>query len=153
MTTKLIRPVKPPHTVTSGYGYRTLNGKQQFHDGIDYIGSDYSVFAVCDGRVIKDFDAYSPVLAWTDGRHSAGNYIIIQHTIHDTPYFARYIHLGENFCSHGQHVEQGELIGFYANAGRSYGAHLHFDMYDKNWIKIDPTPVLIKGLKANNFIK
>ena len=135
--------------MTSPYGYRTLNGKRQLHQGIDYVSKESrQVMAICEGRVLIDVDYYDAKKRWTDKRHSAGNYLVLEHIIHSEKYFVRYIHLDKNFVTKGQKVNQGNVIGTYADAGRSFGAHLHLDMYDKDWNKIDPTPILIKGLNA-----
>jgi murein DD-endopeptidase MepM/ murein hydrolase activator NlpD len=119
----MIYPVKNP-IVTSGYGNRLLNGVKNFHDGIDFVSGsgDQTVFAVADGTVVYDFDAYDDALRWIDQKMGAGNYVILSHVFNGEIFFCRYIHLGGNTVSH------------------SYGAHLHFDIYDKNWKKIDPTP-------------
>jgi len=145
---KLIRPVREPHKVTSPYGQRYLQGKPQFHDGIDYINTerDTSVLAIADGVVCLDVDFYEEAKRWTDKRHSAGNYVIIKHTIDDKIFYCRYMHLSQNSVMQGQAVKQGDFIGRYADVGFSFGAHLHFDMFDASWKKIDPTPVLLAGL-------
>ena len=151
-TTKLIRPVEEKHIVTSPYGWRTLYGKRQMHDGIDYVSlRNRNVLAVADGRVLKDVDYYDASRRWTDRRHSAGNYVILEHRIHGQKYFCRYLHLAQNFVEQGQQVKQGHVLGIYGDVGYSFGAHLHFDIYDERWVKLDPTPILIRGLKANGL--
>jgi murein DD-endopeptidase MepM/ murein hydrolase activator NlpD len=137
----MIYPVKNP-IVTSGYGNRLLNGVKNFHDGIDFVSGsgDQTVFAVADGTVVYDFDAYDDALRWIDQKMGAGNYVILSHVFNGEIFFCRYIHLGGNTVSHGQKISEGSSIGVYADVGYSYGAHLHFDIYDKNWKKIDPTP-------------
>lgn len=136
-------PVKKP-IITSPYGERILNGKRQFHDGIDVISEigDTIVCAITDGVVCHDVDFYQEKKRWKDKRHSAGNYVIVKHIIDDKLYYTRYLHLTVNFCYQGQALEKGEPLGIYADVGRSYGAHLHFDMYNSKWKKIDPSFVL-----------
>jgi len=148
MITNLIRPVLEPHKVTSGYGWRFLNGKQNFHDGIDYINKndERHVLAITKGVVIYDQDNYDDTLRWTNPTHSAGNMIIMKYNIHGIDYFIRYLHLIHNCVSISDVVEQGDVLGEYADVGYSFGAHLHFDMYLKNWKKVDPTPIMMKGL-------
>ena len=133
-------PVKDAK-VTSPYGWRTLNGKKQFHDGIDFVSTtgDNTVRAIADGKVCYDVDYYEESKRWTDKRHSAGNYLIIKHAINGKTYYGRYFHLGENYVSNGDVVVEGQAIGYYADAGISYGAHLHFDIYDDKWKKLNPT--------------
>lgn len=148
--TKLIRPVREPHRVTSPYGHRKLAGKDQFHDGIDYVSGSGSreVVAIADGVVCLDVDFYEESKRWTDGRHSGGNMLIIKHRIHGADYYCRYLHLITNTVAKGEAVLQGRVIGEYADVGYSFGAHLHFDMFDSEWKKIDPTPVMMRGLPA-----
>jgi murein DD-endopeptidase MepM/ murein hydrolase activator NlpD len=138
----MIAPVKKP-VITSKYGNRIRNGKQEFHDGIDFISRvGFEVYAIADGVVGFDQDDYNDKLRWLDRRHSGGNMIIIKHPIHDKEYFIRYLHLVTNKVSVGQAVKEGDLIGIYGDTGLSQGAHLHNDMYTLAWVKIDPTPIL-----------
>lgn len=136
-------PIKD-YKITSPYGYRILRGKKEFHDGIDFISvtGDKNVYAIANGIVEYDMDNYDDSLRWTDKHHSAGNMIIIRHTINGAIYYARYLHLGENTVSKNDFVNEGDILGQYGDYGYSFGAHLHFDLYDKNWKKIDPTPIL-----------
>ena len=146
-------PVNDPR-VSSPYGMRVLNGKEQFHDGIDFVSrsGDRRVFAVAPGVVVFDMDDYEEALRWTDRRHSGGNMIIIAHNIGRARgarvYYARYLHLGENTVGKDWSVDEGQVVGEYADAGISYGPHLHFDLYDSDWRKIDPTPLLREVLPS-----
>ena len=136
-------PIKE-YRISSPYGKRILNGKEQFHDGIDFVSltNDKTVRAITDGIVCFDVDYYEEAKRWTDKRHSAGNYVIIKHNINDKLYYVRYIHLGINYCYEGQQVEKGEPVGVYADVGYSFGSHLHFDSYNSKWEKIDPSFML-----------
>jgi murein DD-endopeptidase MepM/ murein hydrolase activator NlpD len=136
-------PVDKP-VITSPYGMRTLNGKRQFHDGIDFVSGDKSsnVYSILPGVVTLDYDHYDDGKRWSDPANSAGNYVIIKSNINGEDHFVRYLHLKENFVSENQKVEEGFLIGTYADVGFSFGAHLHLDMYNSRWVKIDPTPII-----------
>jgi murein DD-endopeptidase MepM/ murein hydrolase activator NlpD len=143
-------PVIDPR-VTSTYGWRVLNGKENFHDGVDFVtdkdtgqtaGVDRSVFSVGPGVVIYDKDNYNEARRWTSAEDSAGNMVIVQTTIAGVDYFVRYLHLLKNEVAVGQRVEAGTKLGEYADVGYSFGAHLHVDIYDKAWTKIDPRPIL-----------
>ena len=128
-------PVKSP-IVTSPYGWRTLNGKPQFHDGVDYVSPESNeVFALWDGVIAHDMDYYEASKRWTDGRHSLGNFVIVKHVIDGKLYFVRYCHLSRNYVQAGQEVKRGQVLGRYADVGFSYGAHLHLDGYDYKWHK------------------
>lgn len=151
MTTKLIRPVEEPSKVTSPFGRRVINGEKQFHDGIDYASktNGLSVLAITDGVVTYDKDNYQHSDRFTDPADSAGNFVILKHLIHGMYYFVRYLHLGRNVVSIGQQVRRGDVLGFYGDYGYSYGPHVHLDMYTLNWVKINPTPIMLRGLRAN----
>ena len=138
-------PVSNPYKITSGYGWRTLNGSKQFHDGIDFIGANKNVYSIAPGICAFDMDNYSEALRWIDSKHSAGNMVIIQHTIDDAIYYVRYMHLLKNLISQKEYVTEGQKIGEYADVGYSFGAHLHLDVYDRAWKKLDPN-VILKGI-------
>ena len=139
----MIEPVKSP-VITSPYGMRMLQGKRQFHNGIDFISGegDARVMAITSGIVVYDMDDYIPELRWRNRKHSAGNYVIIKHRIKDAWYYFRYLHLGENYLSLNEEVSAGQVIGKYADAGISYGAHLHMGAFDEKWRRVNPTPLV-----------
>lgn len=139
-------PVKNP-VVTSPYGMRTLKEKKQFHKGIDLVSkndrgvhlAEAGAYAAADGKIWYDMDMYDEALRWKDKAHSAGNYVGQSIFIEGKKYYVRYLHLRINYVMIGEMVKAGRLIGIYANAGESYGAHLHFDMFDENWESVNPT--------------
>ena len=136
------------HIITSPYGERVLQGKKQFHNGIDFISRDDNrVFSIADGIVVYDMDDYDHLKRWIDLKHSAGNYMIIQHHIGNEDYYVRYLHLEYNLKQKGESVKIGELIGKYGDYGISYGAHLHIDCYNIEWKQIDPT-FIFSGVEA-----
>lgn len=151
---RLIRPVREPHKVTSPYGWRTLYGRTQFHDGIDYVNKVdcRDVIAIADGVVCYDKDNYNDVKRWISADDSAGNFIILKQEIHEEDYFVRYLHLVKNYVAINQQMKQGDIIGEYGDVGYSFGAHLHIDFYTLKWVKIDPTPILLKGLAENGLV-
>ena len=143
----IIYPVKN-HVITSPYGKRVLNGAEEFHNGLDFISRESSkVYAITDGLVCFDKDDYSELRRWApDMINSGGNYIIISHIIKGNNYFCRYLHLKENHVSKGDKIICGQDLGDYADVGRSFGAHLHFDCYNEKWVNIDPT-FIFEGVK------
>ena len=162
MAETLIRPIQEKAKVTSGYGPRLLNGTWQMHPGIDYIngndpgGKDFkgnrNVVAIDDGIVVADNDNYNAAQRWVaESKHSLGNYIFIQHTINNVIYIALYAHLKFNNFNVGDAVKRGDILGIYSDYGFSYGEHCHFQLYDANWHTVDPTHILLDGIKAGEL--
>ena len=154
---KFSSPVNGKPIITSPYGWRVLNGEKNFHDGIDFVSADAKilnrlnpsgtdVFAITDGKVVFDYDKYDDQFRMDMKGHkqdTAGNMVILQHTIDDRVYFARYLHLLDNAVTMGQQIAKGQRIGRYADVGFSFGPHLHFDMFKADWsVKVDPTEIL-----------
>lgn len=137
------------HVITSPYGDRVLNGKKEFHDGIDFISRESpKVYAITQGLVCFDKDDYNDLLRWNpDMKNSGGNMIIISHNIANAMYYCRYLHLKENVVSKGDVVQAGAYLGEYADVGYSFGAHLHFDCYTQKWVNIDPS-FIFNGVKT-----
>lgn len=116
--------------VSSAYGFRTIDGKRDWHNGIDLktqaapIGYDATtkephtkipVLAVLGGKVIKSADS--------DG--SQGNEVIIQ-ALDGTRHY--YYHLYERWANEGDVVSEGTELGIMGTSGRSSGVHLHFEV-------------------------
>jgi len=141
----MIYPVNSPFRMSSPtWGNRTffLNGKKvtDFHDGADFI-SDVSseVFSILPGKVVYDKDDYVHLARWTDPHQSAGNMVIVDVEVDGVVYHVRYLHLEENEIAKGNELKEGQLIGRYADVGRSTGPHLHLDFCSfKNWKKVNP---------------
>lgn len=115
-------------------GYRA--GK---HNGIDLVGAGHSldyIVAHSDGVVAGVRANY----ATCDGAkgNSYGNYVLIRH---DNGMYTMYAHMKYQSVkvSKGQRVSRGQVVGYMGNTGNSLGAHLHFEVRDRNNKQIDPT--------------
>lgn len=103
--------------ITSGFGTRKdpLNGKRQFHCGIDISANvGMKVRAAADGRVI--FSGWKP---------GYGNVVIVRH---DGGYITVYAHNSKNLVSGESRVKRGEDIARSGMTGAVTGAHLHFEI-------------------------
>lgn len=111
--------------VTSRYGYR--NGRH--HSGIDVdLNTGDSVRSVWSGKV-----RYAK---YNDG--GFGNLVIVRHYNGLETFYA---HLSKLLVVPNQDVKAGDVIGLGGNTGRSYGAHLHFEVrfYDAS---INPEEII-----------
>lgn len=121
-------------TLTSHFGWRTLNGSRDYHKGVDLSGTEKTLVAPCDGvigssTIITD----KSNLTW-----QWGNYIRI-----DTPDGLKIFmcHMAARKVKVGQKVKAGDVVGIEGNTGYSFGSHCHFEVR-KNGESVDPTPYL-----------
>ena len=96
----------------------------------------------------------TPVIAPTSGTiywrayqaAGAGYYLVLESDA--TPYYFAFLHLqqGSLLVNEGDHVQAGQRIASVGNTGRSFGAHLHFEVWQGVWFgggkPIDPLPLL-----------
>ncbi|MBI9060740.1 MAG: peptidoglycan DD-metalloendopeptidase family protein [Marinilabiliaceae bacterium] len=100
------------------------------HHGVDYAApSGTPVYALGDGRVIAK--AYQ--------KRGGGNYVKIKH---NSVYTTVYMHLKgyAKGLNKGDHVQQGQLIGYVGTTGLSTGPHLDFRVF-KNGRPVDPLKI------------
>ena len=75
----------------------------------------------------------------------AGNYIVIDGAGEKRDYVYMHLQTGSTRVSEGQRVRTGEWIANVGNTGASFGAHLHFEIWQGPWYAggepIDPLPV------------
>lgn len=101
--------------ITSPYGVRVLNGRKEFHSGID-IGAPTgtNIVAAESGRV-----------SYTGYMRGYGNVIILSH---NGGYSTVYAHNSVNLVKKGQYVRKGSVIGKLGRTGNATGTHLHFEI-------------------------
>ncbi|MCK2022534.1 M23 family metallopeptidase [Microbacterium sp. kSW2-24] len=121
--------------VGMSYGYGMRSGR--LHEGIDFVpGNGAPVQAIADGTVR---------LATEQGG-AYGVTVYIDHVIDGEVITSHYAHMQYDSLQvkTGDKVTVGTVIGKTGNTGRSYGAHMHFELI-VNGSTIDPLP----WLKAN----
>jgi murein DD-endopeptidase MepM/ murein hydrolase activator NlpD len=110
--------------VTSRFGERRdpFSGKDVFHGGLD-IASQYgdAIRATADGVVEKI--------------QRGGSYGLLVVIDHGFGVVSWYGHLSKFAAELGEHIRQGEIIGYEGHSGRATGTHLHYEL------RIDNTPV------------
>jgi murein DD-endopeptidase MepM/ murein hydrolase activator NlpD len=117
-------PIEGP--VTSSFGERQdpFNGEGAFHAGIDIsaaIGTP--VRATADGEVSEQ-----------EMGSGYGREVVLDHG-HDVT--TVYGHLSAVAVLPGQHVTQGQVIGYVGQTGRSTGPHLHYEVRVHN-VPVNP---------------
>ncbi len=123
--------------------------KPGIHNGIDLVGKDHSldyIIAHSAGTIVNIKTDYR-----TNDKNgnNYGNFVKIKH---ENGYYTLYAHLKYNSIpvKIGDKVKQGDVIGYMGNTGHSLGSHLHFEVRNKNDIKIDPTDFISSDF--NNII-
>lgn len=127
---------------SSGYGPRSQQCGPQgcsssFHYGTDFAnGCGAAIYAAQSGTV--DYAGYNG---------GYGNYIRIQHGGGIGTGYA-HIRDGGIVVRSGQWVRSGQVIAYAGNTGRSFGCHLHFEVYDRG-SAINPVQFLARhGVSA-----
>ncbi len=116
----LIWPVDGP--VVSGFGSRF--GGSEFHEGIDIaVPSGTPIRAAAAGTVI-----------FTEPEASSGGYGNFTCIDHGGGLSTCYAHQERFAVSAGEHVAQGQVIGYSDCTGHCFGPHVHFE------VRIDGTP-------------
>lgn len=121
--------------LTSHYGWRNLNGEDDYHSGIDLCGrGDKRILSPCAGVI----GASTIVTDHANRTWEWGNYVRIDCGDGMQVYLC---HMASRAISAGQRVEVGDLIGMEGNTGYSFGQHCHMEVR-VNGAAVDPTPYL-----------
>lgn len=124
----MARPVAAAR-ISSGFGMRfhPLLGYSRFHKGTDYAAvTGTPIHAVTDGTVT--------LAGWAGGY---GNMVKLSHA---GGLGSGYGHMSRIAVRSGQHVTQGQVIGYVGTTGLSTGPHLHFEVY-RNGAAVSPKAV------------
>ena len=136
--------------ITSGYGWRTINGERKFHYAVDCV----SETRTSDGRRLAD-----RIISIEDGKvvevkydNGRGYYVRIQHTTHTLSHY-QHLSKGSILVKVGQTVKEGQPIATMGYTGscvpKSWGGrHLDFQIH-VNGERVNPLPYLM-GEKAIN---
>lgn len=128
-----------------------VEGKTGDHWGLDLVrcsdGKTSELATVC---AIADGIIYAQ-RKWVTGFNksaSAGNCVYIRHK---SGMITKYMHFKygsvPDWVKDDVEVKKGQVIGYMGSTGYAYGAHLHFQVEDKNGNPVDPEPYL-KGEKT-----
>ncbi len=113
-------PYKGRFKVTSPQGYRTLNGKREYHDGLDLVGLDSKIIYSTVSGVVE-------VATWENSKNKKQGFRLYvrikKNNSSDRYYFG---HLSKVSVTKGQKVSVGDILGIEGNTGYSTGAHCHY---------------------------
>ncbi len=135
--------------ISSNFGMRKhpISGFNKMHKGID--------FAAPIGTPI--YAGGNGIIEYVGRNGGYGKYIRIRH---NNEYKTAYAHLNsyKKGISKGVRVNQGEVIGYVGNTGRSTGPHLHYEIIYQNkqinplTLKL-PSGKILNGEELNRFEK
>ena len=122
--------------ITSSFGYRMhpLLGYLKMHKGLD-IAAPYGspIYAALDGVV--------------QGAGRSGGYGNFVKLVHGGGLASGYGHMSRIAVARGQHVRQGEVIGYVGSTGMSTGPHLHWEVW-RNGQTINPRAISFASVAA-----
>ena len=132
-------PIDAPFNLSGTFG----EFRSRFHTGIDFKGGEgKNIFSIEDGyisRIEVSPSGYGKVVYIT---HPNGYSSVYAHLSKFSPEIEKYIKSEQyrsksftvkKFPKKDQiQVKRGELLGYSGNTGRSFGAHLHFEIRDTN---------------------
>lgn len=119
------------------------------HNAVDIVGANYTldyVVAHSDGKVVFYQDGLENMKGST-GNNSYGNFVKIDH---GNGYYTLYAHMQKGLLvKNGDYVKKGQRIGYMSDSGNAYGGHLHFEVRNKDDVKINPIIYLDSDLPKN----
>jgi len=132
-------PIETPFNLSGTFGEFRSN----FHTGIDFKGGkDKEIYSIEDGYIsrietniygygkvvyINHYNGYTSVYAHLNSFNANLNNYIKGEQYKSKSYSIKRFPKVDEFK-----VTKGELIGYSGNTGRSFGAHLHFEIRDTN---------------------
>ena len=118
----------------SGFG---ASRKGHSHQGQDLPAAEGTPLVAPRGGVVEVVEYQAA---------GAGHYVVLDGEGEDYDYVFMHMRTGSIPVVVGQRVRTGQLIGEVGNTGRSFGAHLHFEVWVGGWYAggrpIDPLPLL-----------
>lgn len=109
-------PFKNGYTKTSDFGWRRLSGSDDYHKGVDLVGSGSKhIYPVNNGTVVY--------VKSINGGY--GNHILINH---GDGVWSLYAHLSKVYVKSGQSVNKNTILGVEGSTGNSTGSHLHLEI-------------------------
>lgn len=133
-------PVSKDTPISSPYGPRVIDGKEEFHKGIDfkcpvgtivYASEDGAAFRCGYQNPFNEHDGFG-LRVWQEIERIENEKKV--------RYYVFYAHLSKILIEEGSHIKKGQEIGLSGNTGRSTGPHLHLGAREKdtgNWLDME----------------
>lgn len=118
---KLLRPVPKEIHISSPFGKRVINGKEEFHKGVDFacpIGTP--ILACADGAAFR--------VGWeneADYSQGYGFRVWQEIQVDGKRFYIWYGHTSKIMIKEGDRIKKGQEIALSGSSGRSTGPHLH----------------------------
>ncbi|WP_347039775.1 peptidoglycan DD-metalloendopeptidase family protein [Glutamicibacter halophytocola] len=123
----LVKPTTS-NNLTSSFGWRpTPAGTIDYggRGGYVHAGIDWGFGGQCGAPITAAADGEVWMAGWGG---TSGNKVLISHgVVRGKALATGYHHMSQVAVSVGQHVKQGQVIGYVGTTGNSTGRHLHFE--------------------------
>ena len=143
----LMSPVKFSR-ISSGFSGRRFHPVQKRWKA--HLGTDYA--APTGTPILSTADGYVVTSSYTGGN---GNYVKVKH---NETYTTQYLHMSKRAAKRGQHVKQGEVIGYVGSTGLATGPHVCYRFW-KNGKQINhraekfPSSIPMADTLVPNYLK
>ena len=131
-------PLSGPFTYGGADGRFGAKRKGHSHQGQDLSAAEGTPVLAPRGGIVKAVQYQAA---------GAGHYVVVDGADEDRDYVFMHLRTGSIPVREGQSVRTGQQIGQVGNTGRSFGAHLHFEVWTGGgWYSggraVDPLPLL-----------
>ena len=130
-------PVRRGYTLAARFG--AVGAWSRYHTGLDFSAALGTPVHAPDSGVVTAAGSGGKAGGW------AGTYVTVRHPDGKTTLYA---HLSSVAVSEGARVRAGEQVGTVGMTGRTFGAHVHFELYPAGvtpgdvYRAVDPEPWL-----------
>jgi len=131
--------------LTSGFGMRMhpILGYTRMHKGVDFgVPTGTPIYAAGDGVILQS--------GWAGGY---GRFVLIRHNEHLETAYGHMSRIAAA-SSIGQHVHQGQIIGYVGMTGDATGPHLHYEVR-KDGSQVNPISITMPvntGLEGHALV-
>ena len=130
-------PVRRGYTLAARFG--AVGAWSRYHTGLDFSAALGTPVHTPDSGIVTAAGSGGKASGW------AGTYVTVRHPDGKTTLYA---HLSSVAVSEGARVRAGEQVGTVGMTGRTFGAHVHFELYPAGvtpgdvYRAVDPEPWL-----------